>query len=382
MSILRIPVNSKVIQWAIDNGEKSSDFLEYKYPLNRWQNADSDSDYPTFNQLRAFSKDTRIPFQYFLDDKIPHEENDFVQYRTVNNEEVIPSRKLIDTINSMKVKQAWMRNYLIVQENAERSKLLGRVDVSVSPDDAAQDIISILNLESRFSVTMDDQSFFNTLRERITNCGVMVMQSGIAGSNTHRKLDVNEFRAFVLIDDIVPLIFINSCDSKRAKIFSLIHEFVHVLLGSDEVLNVSPYSDVKNERWINEVTIRVLIPERTILAQINLNNDPYTETKELARHFHVSVVATSIRLVNLNLYRKELIDWAIKEQSKALTQNETHQGGGNYINNVMSRIDRRYTDAIISSESSGTISIKDAADMLGSSVKTYDQIVDRILRME
>lgn len=382
MTTFRVPVNGSVIQWAIENGEKSTDFLEYKYPLEKWQNADSENDYPTFNQLREFSKDTRIPFNYFLSDKLPHEKNDFVKFRTVNNDEIKPSRKLIDTIDSMKVKQAWMRDYLLSEESIGRSSLLDRLDLSKRPSDAAKEVMNILSLEDDFLRSMDDTGFFNFLRERISNSGVMVMQNGIVGSNTHRKLDVDEFRAFVLIDDVIPLIFINASDSKRAKIFSLVHEFVHVLLGSDEILNVSPNVDVKNERWINEVTINVLLPKNAILSRINVDNNPHDETKKLANQFHVSILATSIRLVNLNLFHKELIDWAIKEQSKALIQKGSHQGGGNYINNVVSRLDKRYADAIIASEFDGVISIKDAADMLGSSLKTYDQIVNKILRME
>ena len=54
---------------------------------------------------------------------------------------------------------------------------------------------------------------FRLLRNQISTIGVMVMMSGIVGSNTHRPLDTNEFRAFALVDEKAPLIFINSNDS-------------------------------------------------------------------------------------------------------------------------------------------------------------------------
>ena len=76
---------------------------------------------------------------------------------------------------------------------------------------------------------------FNYLREKIENAGIIVMQSGIVGTNTHRNLNVREFRGFLLYDDIAPLIFINSKDSLNGKIFTLIHEYIHFLLQEDDI---------------------------------------------------------------------------------------------------------------------------------------------------
>jgi len=63
------------------------------------------------------------------------------------------------------------------------------------------------------------------------------MQNGIALGNTHRPLDLNEFRAFTLIDEYAPLIFINSKDSNNGKTFSLLHELVHIFYGRNSLYN-------------------------------------------------------------------------------------------------------------------------------------------------
>lgn len=44
------------------------------------------------------------------------------------------------------------------------------------------------------------------------------------------KVLTTEMRAFSLCYDIVPVIMVNGSDAARGRLFSLLHEFVHLLL--------------------------------------------------------------------------------------------------------------------------------------------------------
>ncbi len=74
-------------------------------------------------------------------------------------------------------------------------------------------------------------------------------------NNTRRSLDENEFRGFALVDDIAPLVFVNTHQTLNGQIFTLAHEFAHVWRGASGIGNEDPRKDGQTEieRWCNAV---------------------------------------------------------------------------------------------------------------------------------
>ena len=189
---------------------------------------------------------------------------------------VVQALICLTRFNLCQQRQAWYRDFAQSMENMPLS-IVGSVrmtDGVVRTAAAIRDALSFDLEEQRALSTWTD-----ALRRFITQAdlaSVLVMVSGVVGSNNRRKLDHEEFRGFALVDDLAPLVFVNGADTKAAQMFTLAHELVHVWLDqsalSDSQARTLPDHNI--ERWCNQVAAELLVP----LAVLSAEYDPEAET--------------------------------------------------------------------------------------------------------
>jgi hypothetical protein len=115
-----------------------------------------------------------------------------------------PRADLLETVYSMQRRQEWMREYLI-DAGHEGLAFVGSVDHAEGTIDVARDIRQVLGFAEEWaagSPTWTDA--LRRLRRAAEDAGILVVASGVVGNNTHRSLDVDEFRGFVLVDRYAP----------------------------------------------------------------------------------------------------------------------------------------------------------------------------------
>lgn len=377
-----ITVKPIIIQWAIQSAGKDVSGLSDKFDkIDKWTSEESEL---TVSELNKLSKELRIPFGYFFLVEPPDEDIQLLKYRTVENEEQAkPSRDLIDTIKYMEKRQSFMRDALI-EDGFLPHEFVGSATITDNPEDLAVKITQALNLQKDWN--KNNSAAFNVLREAVSNLGILVMQNGVVGNNNHRILNIAEFRAFVLIDEYVPLIFLNARDSTNAKIFSLCHELVHIWLGVDELYNDNfttnqIFNNGQLESFCNEVAAEMLLPLSSIQSALDPQNDIYTNIKHISKVFNVSELVVCIRLktkkfINAKVFNEVYANLLTEMRDNLLgKQLQEKKSGGDYYATSGSRLDARFAATVSRKAREGRILYTEAYELVGAKGKTYDNLI-------
>jgi Zn-dependent peptidase ImmA (M78 family) len=215
---------------------------------------------------------------------------------------------------------------------------------------------------------------------------ILVMRSGIVGGNTRRKLSVDEFRGFVISDDLAPLVFINGRDSKAAQIFTLVHELVHIWIDRSGISNPDPKdipAELRNtvETFCNSVAAEVLVPHADFLKSL-----PSTFTEQtaqnLAAKYRVSTIVILRRAYELNaITRNQFFTLLEKEQQKQREREqkeaeEPSEGGGNFYFTLPIRNSRRLTETVLGALQAEGVSYREAARLLGVKTGTLPKLIE------
>mgnify|MGYP001207951610 FL=1 len=215
---VRVPVKKEIWFWAIKESQRDLNEILDRFPkIDKWINEEEN---PTFNQLEKVAKFLRVPFGYMFLDKPPKENIMETEFRTINNKLPEVSKNLKDTLMEMDRRRNWMSDYrkslgwdkLGIIDEFSKHKNQNIIDNAILAK-------KLLGLDENWYKSMKSlDEAFRFLRDKLEDAGILVMQNSVVGMNNYRKLDIEEFRAFVLYDDVAPLIFVNSRDSKAGKI--------------------------------------------------------------------------------------------------------------------------------------------------------------------
>jgi len=362
-----IAASIPVLRWAAQRARLHDSDLTARF--RKWPLWLSGEAQPTLKQLEDFARLTHTAFGYFFLPQPPALALPVPDFRTLRDEALAePSSALLDTLYLCQQRQNWYRDHARMH-GLPALPFVGSASVQEVPEAVAQRLRETLGLSTEARRQMP--TWTDALRQLIAKAedvGVMVMVSSVVGSNSHRKLDVGEFRGFSLADGLAPLIFMNGADSKAAQMFTLAHELAHVWLGATGVSDTQAgqVPEQRTERWCNQVAAELLMPLEDLRAAHQPNAPIPDEIQRLAREFKVSTLVALRRLFDAGyINRAALWQHYRDEQERLRSLQERSSGGGDFYRSLGARTSKRFARALVSSTLEGLTSFPDAFRMLG-----------------
>jgi Zn-dependent peptidase ImmA (M78 family) len=381
-------INRDMLRWAITRADTSPTELAEAMKRSRddiraWMDGESK---PTFRQAQELARRLRVPFGFLFLDGPPDDDLPIPDFRRVRGAVLAPepSVDLRDVIADVMRKQEWFAEYQRDRLD-EPLPFAGSFTVDDAPTVVAADMVECLDFDERARRESQREGFLREFSRSAQEIGILVMRSGIVGTNTRRALDVEEFRGFAIADPYAPAVFVNGNDAPAAQIFTLAHELAHIWIGATGVSDAGPAwepdNDVEVEEFCNRVAGDLLVPwdrVETMLPQGSVELKAWID--ELARKFHVSTV-----MVARQLWEHEAIDrdaffefYADESAKWQLDRKSPGPSGGNFYLTAGVRNSRLLSEAVIESMRASKTTVRDASRLLGMKPKNLGRFLDTI----
>ena len=370
-----VDVRPEIFDWARRRSGIDPDVWAKRFPrFESWREGESK---PTVKQLQEFARKTYTPFGFFFLDTPPQEPVPLPDFRTIGSAPVaVPTADLLDVIYLAQSRQEWYRDHQLMNGEVPLP-FVASATIGSDVREVADQMRTVLQwTDSTKSKISSSDDAVAKMRDAAEAVGILVMISGIVGSNTHRPLDRREFRGFALVDPYASIVFVNGVDAKTAQLFTLAHELAHVWLGQTALSDLGPTAieTISQERWCNSVAAELLVPadEFRLAADSALAVRP--QLIPLATTFRVSTEVILGRFRELfglswSQYRIELeIE---RQRLTALAASaDVGSGGGNYFNTNPVQVGKRFARELIASALEGRTTYAEAFCLLGVSKTT------------
>ncbi|MBU4266265.1 MAG: XRE family transcriptional regulator [Candidatus Altiarchaeota archaeon] len=330
---------------------------------------------PTLRQLKELSQVFRRPIAAFLLSEPKKEKPMPKDYRMLPNKEDIFDKKTILVLRKARNLQE-ISEELSKNIDYQTKPKIERVNNSVNPKEIAN------NYRKKFDLTEEKQrkfktayNFFNYLRDVLEDMNILVFQF---------SMPLEDARGFVLVDELPNIIVVNTKDSIEARVFSLMHEFAHILLGESiiDLPDVSKIRKNKIEQWCDEFASSFLFPEEISKRLFESKNDVLTDSKTLrglSRKYKLSKAMILVNMRKLHYISENEFEEVLnryKPPEKKSKKKGGKQGGGIPSDKrCISQVGTKFVSIVANNYDHRHITYTDALNYLSIKSKNFDKVL-------
>jgi Zn-dependent peptidase ImmA (M78 family) len=310
---------------------------------------------PTLTEFERIAAAYRLPLATLFrrtPPKVPPEPSDF---RTFDGAPATASFEYRVSLSNVRTLQAALR-VLKAEDQYFQSAQLRRYDFRQNPFQRGEDERREIGVSIDRQLDWQAGDGFRHWRAIIEHLGISVYL---------QKFSLGDCRGYSLWDeDVNPAIVINKSDrSENAWVFSLLHEYAHLLIRRPGISDMNPANPT--EAFCNRFAAAFLMPTPALRSVLPLWPDkaiewPDETIRGCARRLNVSAQALAIRLEELGIAQPGL-NRRFVAQSKAAEKPD----GGNYVNTRLSEIGGHFTASVMGALDRDIIDSVHASEALG-----------------
>lgn len=375
-------VTPEVLTWARNLDQITVEEIARKLKteaskVEAWERGE---EHPTLPQAKAFAKQCRIPFVYLYLPDTPRKEKrlEKIDYRTFGNgKTTTTSRELKWLLRDIEERRDAMIG-LYKEAEYDAVSLSLSIPIGTTKEQFAKTIRDYLSLSDAIQTKQRKP-------EKLLSYCISVLEDKDYLVFQAAGIQPSEMRGLSVAYDTFPIIVLNRKDEQSARLFTLIHELVHILSRTSGICNDMGREEESGnqlEFFCNEVAGLTLVPTKQLVenqyyAQLKTYGFDDYYVSALARDFAVSREVILHRLWDLQDITKtryyEVLN-RYTEEYKAY-KNKKKEGFLPPAIDKGTQVGKLFTKTVLSAYHSDRLSPREASNyLLGLGVKHFGAV--------
>ena len=345
--------------------------------IESWENGKKK---PTNINLQKFATELKKSISIFLRPMPPKENHIPTDYRMLPEADGRLSKETMYSIN----KTFYLQE--VSMKLRERLEITDDLKIRVStikdnPEEIAnreRDNFGIKNID-QFKEWSGPYDAFRRWRSFLENKGILTFQF---------DFPLKEARGFSLTNKKPYVIVVNNKDVKEGQIFTLLHEYAHILLREEGIC--IPREKNKNnsgnavESWCNKFAGALLMPKGVIYQELSMISGAknwYKKVKTVANRYKVSKTAVLMRMLNLGIIMPENYR-SYDRKSKVfefeeIRKKKKNRGGAKQIESkIVKEKGKAFVSLVVKGIRHGVVSKRDSLNYLSANLKQLDYLTN------